>query len=1353
MTLYTPSSDRIVHETSVDFKKRTVNEHIHIVQYDQSLPIVAVSLYADFVPYIVPENADVNIRIKKLDGTFIYNRALGWNSERTVVYFEISHQIAIAYGILTPVVEIKIGRETAASGAIIIEVDKNPVQDGDIESTNEYTVIEDYLAEAEDAATRAKNSASEAATSESNALASEKKAKTSENNAKKSETNAKNSEDNAKESETNAKDSEEKALASQKAAKTSEDNALASEKKAKTSEDNAKKSETNAKNSEDNAKESETNAKDSEEKALASQKAAKASEDNAAESEENATTAKDAAETAAGSAADSAGAAKTSETNAKKSEDNTKASETNAEKSADAAATSASEAEDAANRSETFAGNAEDSANRAEEIAVELGKINDRIPKFVSDLPEAGDERYLYVVVKDADHNLFDLYVWVDDKWVHMGGENIIFPTYLKVPMTLKASKWSNKSQTKEITHELLTDPLTDDDDIIVYPFDDCADEYFDYGISVRQNGNSIVFSCKIVPTSDLNFMVLVHLYCEIPTPVGYYDKKQIDEDVVGLTSSLKTTEKANVVAAINELYSQKYVKPTNGIPETDMAEAVTKALALARTALQSIPLATDSNLGGVKVGYSESGKNYAVKLAEGKMYVSVPWTDTHYASHIYVGASGVASHGAETNPYIKLYDNSTARESFKISGGGSVTVKSDASGNITISGVNTTYSNGVGLTLTGGVFAHESYGEADTYGSTTNETLKFGGTFTIPYFETNAQGHVVSAGTRTVTMPANPNSDTWRQINVQNSAGTSLGSLGTGTGTGALTLKAGSNVTLEFASGVVTIKSSFTNTTYSAGTGITFSGTTINHKNSVTEASDVGGASGGTVDFGKTFTVPYFSYDAQGHIVGSGVKTYTLPANPNTDTHYTTHLYVGATGAASNAATTNGNTYIKLYDNSTARESFKISGGGSVTVKSDASGNITISGVNTTYSNGVGLTLTGGVFAHESYGEADTYGSTTNETLKFGGTFTIPYFETNAQGHVVSAGTRTVTMPANPNSDTWRQINVQNSAGTSLGSLGTGTGTGALTLKAGSNVTLEFASGVVTIKSSFTNTTYSAGTGITFSGTTINHKNSVTEASDVGGASGGTVDFGKTFTVPYFSYDAQGHIVGSGVKTYTLPANPNTDTHYTTHLYVGATGAASNAATTNGNTYIKLYDNSTARESHKISGTQNVTVTSDASGNIVITGPDLSAYAKQSWVTTAIINSQDYSISGTNTSMGVTANYGTVKRPASTDKSKFLRGDNTWVEIEAPEISKPISVTISASSWSSSNTVTLSSTNNSGIKNVSTSSYIEVSPDLASAEAYQNATIRATSLGSGTITLTAAKKPTASITVQILIL
>lgn len=49
-------------------------------------------------------------------------------------------------------------------------------------------------------------------------------------------------------------------------------------------------------------------------------------------------------------------------------------------------------------------------------------------------------------------------------------------------------------------------------------------------------------------------------------------------------------------------------------------------------TEITSIPQASSSALGGIKIGYSDNGRNYAVELdSSGKAYVKVPWTNTIY--------------------------------------------------------------------------------------------------------------------------------------------------------------------------------------------------------------------------------------------------------------------------------------------------------------------------------------------------------------------------------------------------------------------------------------------------------------------------------------------------------------------------------------------------------------------------------------------------------------------------------------------------------------------------------------------------------------------------------------------------
>lgn len=63
-------------------------------------------------------------------------------------------------------------------------------------------------------------------------------------------------------------------------------------------------------------------------------------------------------------------------------------------------------------------------------------------------------------------------------------------------------------------------------------------------------------------------------------------------------------------------------------------------------TEVTSIPQASSSALGGIKIGYSDNGRNYAVELdSSGKAYVNVPWTDTTY-NVATTSANGLMSSG-----------------------------------------------------------------------------------------------------------------------------------------------------------------------------------------------------------------------------------------------------------------------------------------------------------------------------------------------------------------------------------------------------------------------------------------------------------------------------------------------------------------------------------------------------------------------------------------------------------------------------------------------------------------------------------------------------------------------------------
>lgn len=212
VTTYTPTG--ISHDTSVDFSNRSISPPVHLVQYDRSLPILAVHLYNNGQLYRLPEDAVISIRFGKPDHTFVISKALGCNEDRTIIYFEVTLQMTIFDGESYPLVEIVQGDKVANSSSIHIIIDRNPVQMDYIESTTEYKDLYTYKEEAKKSAEEAKvsednakKSAEAAKNSESSIIESKNEALTAAEAAKNSESLVTEAKNRAVEAETNSQNS------------------------------------------------------------------------------------------------------------------------------------------------------------------------------------------------------------------------------------------------------------------------------------------------------------------------------------------------------------------------------------------------------------------------------------------------------------------------------------------------------------------------------------------------------------------------------------------------------------------------------------------------------------------------------------------------------------------------------------------------------------------------------------------------------------------------------------------------------------------------------------------------------------------------------------------------------------------------------------------------------------------------------------------------------------------------------------------------------------------------------------------------------------------------------------------
>lgn len=128
------------------------------------------------------------------------------------------------------------------------------------------------------------------------------------------------------------------------------------------------------------------------------------------------------------------------------------------------------------------------------------------------------------------------------------------------------------------------------------------------------------------------------------------------------------------------------------------------------------------------------------------------------------------------------------------------------------------------------------------------------------------------------------------------------------------------------------------------------------------------------------------------------------------------------------------------------------------------------------------------------------------------------------------------------------------------------------------------------------TNTTYSAGAGLTLNGTKFEHTNSVT-AGTAKGDDSKTLSYGGTFTIPSVTYDAQGHITAKSTTTMTMPAVPS-NVASATKLQ-----SARNFSITGGATAAAVSFNGTADVSLNVTSLNAIKLTVADSDTLILDG------------------------------------------------------------------------------------------------------------------------------------------------------
>ena len=272
-----------------------------------------------------------------------------------------------------------------------------------------------------------------------------------------------------------------------------------------------------------------------------------------------------------------------------------------------------------------------------------------------------------------------------------------------------------------------------------------------------------------------------------------------------------------------------------------------------------TLPLAANGTRGGVQIGYSESGKKYAVKLSNEKMYVEVPWTADG-------GAASTATQFA-ANQTVELTGDTTGSASSK------------AGWTIDTSTKKVSYGSALTSSALLDAFLSENKFQTAIWSYNDDSTASWpginNGIILSGGWQSNSYGFQLAIDDDPtwfikLRQLGNGTWSAWKRIPMGDGTGAS-GTWGISITGDAATVN-GKTVEKNVPSNAV-----FTDTTYSAGNGIAFNGTVISQ--AIIPGANVG-TFGPTANVdgtdGTTIAVPYLTVDSYGRVTAAGSKVYT---------------------------------------------------------------------------------------------------------------------------------------------------------------------------------------------------------------------------------------------------------------------------------------------------------------------------------------------------------------------------------------------------------------------------------------------------------------------------------------------
>ena len=118
-----------------------------------------MALYKGGTAYKLPEDAEANVRMGKRNNLYVYNPVLGCNEGRNLVYVAVTPQMTTQDGVFYPILEVLADGGVAGTSPLQLVIQRNPVQEGDLEDTSEAQTLADLASQAAASANAAADSA------------------------------------------------------------------------------------------------------------------------------------------------------------------------------------------------------------------------------------------------------------------------------------------------------------------------------------------------------------------------------------------------------------------------------------------------------------------------------------------------------------------------------------------------------------------------------------------------------------------------------------------------------------------------------------------------------------------------------------------------------------------------------------------------------------------------------------------------------------------------------------------------------------------------------------------------------------------------------------------------------------------------------------------------------------------------------------------------------------------------------------------------------------------------------------------------------------------------------------------